>query len=197
MLPVRDSDDGARRGAAMTNTIFRQTRHLTVIVALCLAARAWADVPPAKEVLDTALTEAKAEQKNVLVHFGASWCTWCRHLDAMLEGPELGQLFHDNYVITHLTILESDDKKALENPGALEMAADAGGGSGGVPFYIFFDSEGRRLATSMVMPNGGNIGHPVSPKEIKAFVGLLEKTAPRMTATDRNRVAEYLANQKH
>ena len=180
------------------STIFRPERHLTAIVGLCLAASAWAAVPPAKEVLNTALTEAKAEQKNVLVHFGASWCTWCRHLDAMLEGPELGQLFHDNYVITHLTILESGDKKALENPGALEMATDAGGGEkGGVPFYIFFDSDGHRLATSMVMPNGGNIGHPVSPEEIKAFVGLLEKTAPRMTAADRDRVAEYLAKQKH
>lgn len=178
--------------------IFRPQRYLTAILGLCLAASAWAAVPSAKEVLNTALAEAKAEQKNVLIHFGASWCTWCRHLDAMLEGPELGQLFHDNYVITHLTILESADKKALENPGALEMATDAGGGEkGGVPFYIFFDSDGHRLATSMVMPNGGNIGHPVSPEEIKAFVGLLEKTAPRMTAADRDRVAEYLAKQKH
>ena len=62
---------------------------------------------------------------------------------------------------------------------------------------MFFDSNGKRLATSMAMPNGDNIGFPVSPEEIEAFVGLLEKTAPRMTAAERNRVAGYLSKQKH
>lgn len=177
--------------------ILRKTRQLSAVVALCVAGSASAAVPSAGEVLNAALTEAKAQQKAVLVHFGASWCTWCRHLDAMLEDPELGRLFHDNYVIAHLTIRESADKKALENPGAQEIADAAGGASGGVPFYVFFDSNGKRLATSMAMPNGDNIGFPVSPEEIEAFVGLLEKTAPRMTAAERNRVAGYLSKQKH
>ena len=177
--------------------ILRETRRFSAILAICLAATASAEVPSAREVLDAALAEAKAEHKNVLVHFGASWCTWCRHLDAMLEGPELGALFHDNYVIAHLTIMESDDKIALENPGAQELAEGSVGEIDGVPFYVFFDSDGNRLASSNAMPNGGNIGHPVTRQEIEAFVGLLEKTAPRMTAADLDEVADYLAQQKH
>jgi hypothetical protein len=89
--------------------------------------------PSAQEVLGSAVMTANAEQKGVLLHFGASWCLWCLRLDAMLESDEVGDLFHDNYVITHLTIQESDDKTALENPGAQEMLEAAGGASVGVP----------------------------------------------------------------
>ena len=32
---------------------------------------------------------AAAENKAIFVHFGASWCGWCRKLDAFLERPAL------------------------------------------------------------------------------------------------------------
>ena len=169
---------------------------LVLSFAMASAAHAQSSAPqPAKMVLAAALDTAKAQQKNVLVHFGASCCTYCRQLDAMLESPELTKLFHDNYVITHLTIQESPDKIALENPGAQELAT-AAGAKGGIPIYIFFDSAGNRLATSMAMPDGGNIGHPVTPEEIAAFDGLLKKTAPRMTEAQRKQVSDYLKKQK-
>ena len=153
--------------------------------------------PSADEVLQEAMKTAKAEQKNVLVHFGASWCTWCKHLDEMLESAEVGGLFHDNYVITHLTIQESPDKVALENPGAQELANSAGAQGGGVPVYIFYNADGTRLATSMALPDGGNIGHPVTPEEIDAFDGLLAKTAPRLTTAQRKQISDYLKKQKY
>ena len=152
---------------------------------------------PASDVMATAFKTAKAENKNVLVHFGASWCKWCKHLDEMIASKEVGKLFHDNYVITHLTVQERAEKVALENPGATQVMTDAGVTDAGVPVYIFFDATGKRLATSLAMPDGGNIGHPVEPEEIKAFVGLLEKTAPRMTAAQRKQVADYLASRKY
>jgi thioredoxin-related protein len=179
------------------NAMLGNKRLLLAIAAIGLAGSARSDVPSADEVLDSALTQARAEHKNVLIHFGASWCSWCRHLDAMLEGPELGALFHESYVISHLTILESDDAKALENPGALELAEASVGKVDGVPFFMFFDRDGSPIATSLALPNGRNIGHPVTAEEIEAFVGLLEKTAPDMTAADRSRVADYLSRQNY
>jgi thioredoxin-related protein len=169
---------------------------LALVLSLSMAAQT---KPPAsaQEVLSSATQAAKAEQKNVLIHFGASWCTWCKRLDAMLESAEVGKLFHDNYVIEHLTIQESKEKVQLENPGAQEMVDSAGGKGEGVPVYIFFDSKGNRLATSMALPGGKNIGHPATPEEIKAFDGLLEKTAPRMTAAQRQQITDYLSKQKN
>jgi thioredoxin-related protein len=170
---------------------------VVVLTALLTVGVSGQTPPPAKTVLAQAVQTAKGQQKNVLIHFGASWCSWCKHLDEMLESPEVGKFFQDNYVIAHLTIQESKDKLALENPGAQEMVDQAGGKDAGVPVYIFFDSTGKQLATSMAMPDGGNIGHPATEEEIKVFDGLLEKTAPRMTADQRKQISEYLAKQKH
>lgn len=177
--------------------IYRWSSVLALSAVLAITSSAQKGPPSASEVLRVALETAKAQQKNILIHFGASWCSWCKHLDKMLESAEVGKLFQDNYVITHLTIQESKDKVALENPGAQEMVDSAGGKGSGVPVYIFFDSSGNRLATSMAMPDGGNIGHPVTPEEIQTFDGLLEKTAPRMTAAERKQIADYLSKQKY
>jgi thioredoxin-related protein len=172
---------------------------VAVLAGSLMTLMSWAQAktpPQAKTVVDAAVKSAKAQNKNVLVHFGASWCKWCKHLDAMLESPEVGKIFQDNYVITHLTIQESDDKKALENPGAQEIANAAGAGKAGIPIYLFLDGNGKTLASSLAMPDGGNIGHPATPEEIKAFEGLLARTAPRMTAAQRAQVVKYLSDQK-
>ena len=177
--------------------VYRSGIALVFAAVLTIPSLAQTKPPSAQEVLAGAMERAKAEQKNILIHFGASWCTWCKHLDAMLESAEVGKLFHDNYVITHLTIQERKEMVELENPGAQELVNAAGGNGAGVPVYIFFDSSGERLATSLAMPNGGNIGHPATPEEILAFEGLLMKTAPRMTAAQRKQVTDYLAKQKY
>lgn len=176
-------------------------RRLSILLVLAAAlstfAAAQSKPPSAQSVLAAAVQTAKAQQKNVLIHFGASWCSWCKRLDEMLESKEVGKLFQDNYVIAHLTIQEHQDKVALENPNAQQMADSAGAGGAGVPVYIFFDGNGKQLATSLALPDGGNIGYPATPEEIKAFDTLLLKTAPRMTGEQRKQVSDYLSNQKH
>jgi len=149
----------------------------------------------AESLMDAAVKTAKSQNKIVLVHFGASWCVWCRHLDDMLQGPELGRLFADHFVIVHLTVQESDDKKQLENPGAEEMMTKEGASKSGVPVFMFFDQAGKKIADSLALPNRANIGYPASPEEIEAFGGILEKTTPRMTAAQRASIIDYL--KKH
>jgi thioredoxin-related protein len=164
-----------------------------LVLALSVALLAQTKAPqPAKMVLGQAVDQAKAENKNVLLAFGASWCHWCTALDTMIDSKEVGKIFHDNYVIAHLTIQESADKVSLENPGAQGLADAAGAKGQGIPIYVFTDAQGKQLATSMAMPDGGNIGFPAKPEEYVAFDGLLKKTAPRMTDAQRKQISDYL-----
>lgn len=166
---------------------------LSTCAALSLGAQTGSKTKPAaQELLSAAIKTAKADNKNVLVHFGASWCGWCRRLDAFLQAPEVGKLMADNYVLLELTVLESDEKKALENPGAEELMNRMGGTDAGLPFYFFMNKEGKKLGDSMAMPGGKNIGHPANAEEIKAFAELLERTAPRMTSAQRAKIVDYL-----
>lgn len=148
--------------------------------------------PTADSLVSAAVKTAKAQNKVVLVHFGASWCTWCKRLDAMLEGKELGKLISDHYVLVHLTVQERDEKKSLENPGAEEMMNANGAGKSGVPVFMYFDKNGKLIADSLALPNRANIGYPAAPEEIVAYAGILEKTAPRMTAAERASIIAYL-----
>ena len=77
--------------------------------------------PAADAVLNEARAKAGKENKNVMVIFHASWCGWCHKMDTSLKDPSVKDFFQKNYVITHLVISESKDKKNLENPGAEEL----------------------------------------------------------------------------
>ena len=150
--------------------------------------------PSARELLSAAAKTARAENKTIMVHFSASWCGWCKRLDAFLNAPEVGKLMADNYVLLELVVQESREKKALENPGAAELMKEMGAADAGLPYYFFLDKDGKKIGDSLVMPGGKNIGHPANAEEIKAFVGLLERTAPRMTTVQRTKIADHLTN---
>lgn len=146
----------------------------------------------AATIVSAALSTAAAEGKVVLIEFGASWCVWCRHFDALVHGPDTAPIVAANYIVVNLVVQERDDKKALENPGGQDMMNRWGGGTSGLPFYVFLDSSGAKIADSNAMPDGGNVGFPGTEKEVAVFLGLLDKTAPRLSADDRSTIASYL-----
>lgn len=174
------------------------------IVALCvlgafpiLAKPDSSPKPSARELLSAATKTAKAENKAIMVHFSASWCGWCKQLDAFLNAPDVGKLMTDNYVLLELTVQESREMKALENPGAEALMKEMGGEEAGLPFYFFLDKDGKKICDSLVLPGGANIGHPATAEEIKAFEGLLEKSAPRMTSAQRDQIGAFLTKNAH
>jgi len=142
------------------------------------------EMPSTDVVMKAAYAQAKKEHKNVMVIFHASWCGWCKKMEASINEPELKPLFDANYVITYIDVLENKDKKDLENPGSTEMLAKYKGDKGGIPFWFVADAKGKELADSQIRPEGasmdtyGNgVGCPAEESEVAYFVKILKSTS--------------------
>ena len=127
-------------------------------------------------VLNKALTQAKTENKNVLLIFHASWCGWCKLMEKNLDLPTTKPLFDKSYVTAYLDVQERGEKKNLENPGGQELMNKYKGETAGLPFWLMLDSKGNVLADSFDA-KGENIGSPASPEEVASFLVKLEKTS--------------------
>lgn len=130
----------------------------------------------ANVVLNKALTQAKAENKNVLLVFHASWCGWCKLMEKNMELPTTKPLFDKNYVTAYLDVQERGEKKSLENPGGQELMDKYKGETAGLPFWLMLSPKGEVLADSF-NEKGENIGSPASPEEVASFLVKLEKTS--------------------
>jgi thioredoxin-related protein len=125
-----------------------KTKFGLTLLSLLLSVMMQAQTPSATTVMNEAYAKAKKEKKNVFLMFHASWCGWCHRMDTSMNDASCKKFFDDNYVITHLTVDESPDKKNLENEGADEMRNKYGGKDQGIPYWLVFDAEGKLLADS-------------------------------------------------
>ena len=122
-----------------------------------------------------AYKQAAKENKNVFVIFHASWCGWCKKMDASMNDATTKKYFNDSYVTVHLTVQETPENKKLENPGAAEYLKTLKGETAGLPFFVILNNTGKVLEDSF--ENGGNIGCPASESEVAAFIILLKNTS--------------------
>jgi thioredoxin-related protein len=147
----------------------------------------------ADNILNSSLNHAEKLNKPVMVIFHASWCQWCRHLEDALNSPELEKIINDHFVLAYIDVLEQKEKKAeLENPGGEKMMNELGGKNSGLPFYVFLDSKGNKIADSNVMPKNQNIGYPASKSEITAFTNLLVRSSGKLSNKQLTAVKDFL-----
>ncbi len=139
---------------------------------------------PAEDIVKMAMKQAKKEKKNVIIMWHASWCGWCHRMDTLMNDPQIKEYFEANYVVEHLVVMENGEKKALENPGAMEMMIAYNGEKSGIPFWIILDKKGELLADSFMRPEGvgldepgKNTGCPAQQEEVDHFITVLNETA--------------------
>ena len=136
---------------------------------------------PASEVIANAKATSVKENKKIFVIFHASWCVWCHRMDSAMNTPGIKSFFDKNFVITHLTVDESKDKKDLENPGANEMRTAWHGDNQGIPYWVIMDKNGKVLADSRLVSadgkTGNSVGCPAQPDEVDYFLTVLSKTS--------------------
>jgi thiol-disulfide isomerase/thioredoxin len=161
-----------------------KTLLLVFILFTSIALYAQDSPQSAGKIMDEAYKLAAKEGKNVMVVFHASWCGWCKKFDASIRDSTCKDFFNKSYVIVHLDILERNDKKNLENPGAEDLFNKYGGNGGGIPYFLIFDKKGTLISDSKIKLSGGaadkpaqNIGCPASDEEVIAFIQILKKSS--------------------
>jgi hypothetical protein len=153
---------------------------------------------PARELLESARTAATNGNRSILVAFHASWCPWCRRLEATLARPAMKEIMDRHFVTLWLTVRERGAMKELENPGAADLYMEWAGGDAkaGLPFCAALDGRGALRGTSIrpLAPGARaeNLGYPGSPDEIKAFLGLLKEGAPSLSDPERDILRDEL-----
>jgi thioredoxin-related protein len=133
---------------------------LLISVILCYGLMAQTAPEPASAIMDNAFKIAKKERKNVMIMFHASWCGWCKKMEASLIDPACKDFFEKNFVIRELTVLESTEKKNLENPGATEIFNKYAGNNSGIPFFLIYDKKGTLVADSKIRAAGAALDAP-------------------------------------
>ena len=157
---------------------------MLVLVHFLLIAGIQAQEKPlsANEVITQAKAEAAKSHKNIFIIFHASWCGWCRKMDAAMNDNSIKQFFDKTYVVKHLTVDESPEKKNLENPGAAELRTKYKGDKQGIPYWFIIDANGKLLADSRLHSDdgkvtGNNVGCPARPDEVNYFISVIKKTS--------------------
>ena len=176
-------------------------RFAAALALLALGAMALGqNVPTSAKLLSDATALAAKEKKNVWVTFTASWCGWCKKMDAFRAVPENKKILDKYFVVVHVTVLESPEHRMLENPGGDQLLVDLKGDKQGIPFFAFLDSKGKMIVNSRRTTEGNregsNVGHPVAPEEIAWFMEMLKKGAPKMTSSERTTIETWLKAQK-
>lgn len=176
---------------------------LAVIVAFPLTLRAASPNagPSAAAILQNAESQARAQHKNIMLDFGASWCINCKLYDRMIDDPSVGPILSHHFVfITMNTGERPNDSRHANTPGAVAFEDSVGGKGAGWPFLVILNPDGKPLIDSnrpdSKSPSGkSNIGYPAAPEEVDWFVTMLRRTTPSISQHDVDTVHAWLTAQ--
>jgi hypothetical protein len=146
------------------------------------------NVPPkrdARAMLAAAREEAKRSGRRVWIVYGGPRCGPCFRLARWMDDQH--ELIEKDYVV--MKFLEVIDTNAFELAKELPMKP-----GDGIPWMAITEPDGTILATS----DGplGNIGFPSELESRRHFREMLDRTAQRLTADERDRLIQSLEPSK-
>ena len=123
--------------------------------------------------IETALQQAKAKNKRVLLKFGANWCSWCRALNGLMhdDAGVKADLARD-YVVVLVDVNTRNGVKRNE-------AVNTKYGNPlqhGLPVLVVLDADGRLLVTQETGVLESGQGH--DPVKVLAFLATWAAQAP-------------------
>ena len=98
------------------------------------------DPNEAQKDLDSALSAAAKDHKNVIVVFGGNWCYDCHVLDSTFKSPAIAPLLKANYHVVHINIGEYDQNLAIAAKYQTVLTH-------GVPALAVLDPKGNLLTS--------------------------------------------------
>ncbi|MCG8652798.1 MAG: thioredoxin family protein, partial [Pirellulales bacterium] len=137
----------------------------------------------ANKLLQEALARAKSENKRVILQETATWCGPCWMLSRFLDKHR--DLWQRDYIWVKMDHRWKDAEKI--------MATYRGDASGGVPWWVIVDDQGKTLITSNTT-EGDNIGFPSSPAGRAHFRNMLQQTARSLTPDQIDNLVSALEN---
>ncbi|WP_254509370.1 carboxypeptidase regulatory-like domain-containing protein [Anatilimnocola floriformis] len=131
----------------------------------------------AQKMLDTALVQAKADDKKVFLIFSASWCGPCRLLSRFLATHKVELSKH--FVFVKLDVSRDENAEALQ-----ERFPESK--TGGIPWFCVLDHDGKEIVNSNLPKTtadseNANIGFPTKAEETSHFAEMLKTSAPRLS----------------
>lgn len=170
--------------------VLHQKLSLVAILALgaMLAAPALAAAQEtATDLFARARAEAKAEHKNVLMVFSASWCGPCKLYERFLEDPQMKSITEKAFVVQRIDVGEfTSESRHADTPGGVVLRTSLGAeGEPGYPFLVMTGEDGNPIINSY--RNGStnaNVGYPASPEEIDWYLAMLKRAAPTLSPDD-------------
>ncbi len=95
--------------------------------------------PKANPALDLkkAISEAKKENKRIILDVGGEWCIWCHRIDEFIgQNEEIYKFMHENYVVLKINYSEENKNENFlaQYPGVK-----------GYPHFFVLEKNGKLL----------------------------------------------------